>query len=178
RPTRVSAPWARSRRSRSLLPRSRARGAGPSVLASLLSGSAVSGWQDRQQRLPGRRRRRWRRAAREAVLPWAGRLRLLGDLHAARGRRIDLQRVAAPRGGVAGAEVEQLARRSEAVDHLLRRDRERTHLGEARGACPDVADRLLMEVAHRPPPLHARVDVAVRVDGDARGAGAAVLLGR
>src|SRR5262249_45403942 len=41
---------------------------------------------------------------------------------------------------------------------------------------PDLADPLLVEVPHRPPPLDAGVDVAVGVDGDAGGAGAAVLV--
>src|SRR6202521_1504230 len=105
-------------------------------------------------------------------------LRLLGHRHPAEGRRIDLQSVAAPARGVAGTKIEQVAGSAEAVYHLLRRDGERAHVGEPGGTRPDVADRLFVEVAHRPPPLHAGVDVAVRVDRDARRAGAAVLLGR
>src|SRR6185295_20092497 len=103
---------------------------------------------------------------------------LFHQLLALRRHRVDAQRAAGLRGGRAGTEIEQVRALALRGDHVLDLHREVAHLGEPRRTSPDVADALLVEIAYRPAPLHAGVDVAVRVDGDAGRAGAAVLVKR
>src|SRR6185503_2646920 len=50
---------------------------------------------------------------------------------------------------------------------------ERAHLGEPLALRPDLAEGALAQVAHRPLDLHAREEIAVGPDREARGAGPA-----